>query len=201
MYNQPPRKLHFSYHIWDFIWYVGLLHVIKIIACLTGHIALFLYPSLFQYMQFGKHQFLMEVFWKYFSACLIGRFSVRAMCFLLLFFFFGYQQFSETDLRKRKLMVGKAAIREIRVCSTCPKQSEYLDKGDAPRFQTCCMYNGTFYDNSLRLDHTNSYCHKEVRRKFGRFPKVLFILFMLKMLFMVIYSYVSKISQDSNTQF
>ena len=49
--------------------------------------------------------------------------------------------------------IRKTSILEA--CSTCRKQSEDFDKKDVPRFLTCYIYNGAFFDNSLRLDHTN----------------------------------------------
>ena len=62
-------------------------------------------------------------------------------------------------------MLREAAIWEIVVYSTCRKQSEYFDQRNVGRLLTCYIYNGIFCDNSLRLDHTNIYYHKELYRR------------------------------------
>ena len=51
------------------------------------------------------------------------------------------------------------------------KASEYFDQRDVGRLLTCYIYNGAFCDNSLRLDPTNIYYHKELHRRLGRVPK------------------------------
>ena len=70
------------------------------------------------------------------------------------------------------LSLVEATIWEIVVCSTCRKQSEYFDQRDIGRLLTCYIYNEDFCDNSLRLDPTNIYYHKELHRRLSRVPKV-----------------------------
>ena len=68
--------------------------------------------------------------------------------------------------------IWKTLIFEVSL--TCQRQYQYFDKRDVLRFLTCYIYNGAFRDNSLRLDPTYSYYHKELRRRFSRMPKVYF---------------------------
>ena len=51
------------------------------------------------------------------------------------------------------------------------KQSEYFDKSDVARFVTCYICNGAFCDDSLRLDPTNSYYHKEPIEDLAGYPR------------------------------
>ena len=68
--------------------------------------------------------------------------------------------------------IWKTSVPEL--SSTCQKQCQYFDKRDVLRSLTCYIYNGAFCDNSLRLDPTYSYYHKELRRRLSRMPKVYF---------------------------
>ena len=69
-------------------------------------------------------------------------------------------------------MLSRNAIWEIVVCSACRKQSEYFDQRDVGRLLTCYICSGAFCDNSLRLDPTNIYYHKELHRRLGRVLRV-----------------------------
>ena len=66
----------------------------------------------------------------------------------------------------RSCYLGNSSIFDL------SKAKEYFDQRDVGRLLTCYIYNGAFCGNSLRLDSTNIYYHKELHRRLGRVLEV-----------------------------
>ena len=158
IYIKEKRKLHFSHHIWCFMCFAGLTcpqdhSIFDWTPCVVSLSFLFsdavYLGNIITWKGYYRNIFLLA----WYVSCAWKLFFVSCFCY-------------------QKLSCFHAAIWDITVCSPCRKQSEYFDKADVARFQTCYTDKGAFRDNSLQFDPTNSHYHKDLHRRLGVLSKV-----------------------------
>ena len=170
IYTQEERKFYFSCHIWHFMCDVGLKcpqdHCLSDWMRCVVSLSFLFSDTLYSININSLRSYYRKIFLlAWYVSCACEFFSFNLIVFAI-------NNFHKQLYEKIVKCLVEADIWEITVRSTCWKKSEYFDKRYIARFLTCNIYSGAFSDNSLRLDPTNSYHHKELHRRLGRVPKV-----------------------------